>query len=117
MTREQVLQHVKEKYHTEPEYLWMDSPGSAVLRRREHKKWYGLIMDIPQNRVGKQGDEITDVLNVKGDPDDIALLRDMPGFAPAYHMNKKHWLTVILCDIQDEGLVYSLIDRSYELAK
>lgn len=117
MIREQVLQHVKEKYHTEPEYLWMDSPNTAVIRRAGSKKWYGIIMDIPQNKVGKHGDDIIDVLNVKGDPDDVALLKDMAGFAPAYHMNKKHWLTIILGDIQDEGLVYSLIDRSYELAK
>lgn len=117
MTREQIFDHAKEKYHTEPEYLWMDSPNTAVIRRRDSKKWYGIIMDIPQSKVGKSGDNIIDVLNIKGDPDDVALLKDMEGFAPAYHMNKKHWLTVILDDVTDEGLIYSLIDRSYELAK
>ena len=117
MTREQIEKHAKEKFGTQPEHLWLKYPQTEVFRRSGSKKWYGIIMDIPQSKVGLDGDDVIDVLVIKGDPYDIVHLCRMEGFAPAYHMNKKHWFSVILCNASDEGLVYSLIDRSYELAK
>jgi predicted DNA-binding protein (MmcQ/YjbR family) len=37
------------------------------------------------------------------------------GFLPAYHMNKEHWLTVLLDNTVPEKEIYELIDDSYEL--
>ena len=37
-----------------------------------------------------------DVLNLKASPFDVDFFQSQPGFAPAYHMNKTYWISVIL---------------------
>ncbi len=115
MIRDDVLQYCRDQYGTDPEYPWMETPLAAVLRHRDNAKWYGLIMDVTADKVGGRAGETIDILNLKGDPDEIIHIREMPGFAPAYHMNKKHWLTVILPEIIDPEVVFRLIDKSYDL--
>ncbi len=36
--RERITQYIRETYGTEAEYLWADSPGSAVFRHPASKK-------------------------------------------------------------------------------
>lgn len=115
MTREMILAYCREQYGTEAEYLWMDTPDAGVLRHGATKKWYGVLMTVPCDRLGREGTALLDVLDVKGDPDDIVHIRELPGFAPAYHMNKKHWLSILLGEVTDEEMVYRLIDKSYAL--
>ena len=116
MTRQQVLQYVKEEYGTASEHLWLKYPDYEVLRHEDGGKWYGIIMDVPESKLGRSGDKVIDVLVLKGKPDDIVHISDMKGFAPAYHMNKKHWFTVVLSEVE-EGVVCGMIDGSYELTK
>ncbi len=55
-------------------------------------------------------------INLKVDPEEGAELRDMHAFIePAYHMNKRHWITVIVAGGAPNRLIERLIDRSYEL--
>ena len=55
-------------------------------------------------------------VNVKCDPVEALMLRDMyDGVIPGYHMNKKHWNTVIFDGTVPEGEIYRMVDRSYEL--
>ena len=55
-------------------------------------------------------------INLKCDPDDALMLRDIyPSVQPGYHMNKRHWNTVVLDDTLPDDLVYSMIDDSYDL--
>lgn len=54
--------------------------------------------------------------NVKCDPDKAIELRDeYPAVLPGYHMNKKHWNTVILDGSITDRLIKEWIDHSYEL--
>ena len=47
MTREEVLRHVREQYGTQPDNPWGEAlPGAAVLRQRENRKWYALILPV-----------------------------------------------------------------------
>ena len=87
-----------------------------MLRHDGGGKWYGIIMDVPKNRIGLSGDEPIDILVLKGKPDDVVHICDMDGFAPAYHMNKKHWFTVVLDEVE-ENVICGMIDKSYELTK
>jgi len=55
-------------------------------------------------------------VNLKCDPDEALALRDIfPGVIPGYHMNKKHWNTVILDGSVPKGEIERMIDRSYGL--
>lgn len=51
--RGDIFAYVREKFGTEPEYPWTRYPHYAVLRHRQGRKWYGLIMDVPGNRLGR----------------------------------------------------------------
>lgn len=55
-------------------------------------------------------------LNLKCDPDEALALRDIfPSVIPGYHMNKKHWNTVLLDATIPPGEIERMIDRSYGL--
>jgi predicted DNA-binding protein (MmcQ/YjbR family) len=64
---------------------------------------------------------ITDVetfegINLKCDPEKAVQLREQyEAVQPGYHMNKKHWNTVIMDGSISDKLVKELIDHSYEL--
>ena len=61
-------------------------------------------------------DEFPPRVNLKCDPDRALELRDeYDSVIPGYHMNKKHWNTVILDDSLPSDLVRALIDHSYAL--
>ena len=117
ITRKQVLAYVKDKYDVEPDYPWMDAPNCAILRHTHNRKWFGAILDVSENKLGGNGNRIVDVLNVKCDPLLIDSLRNEPGILPAYHMNKRHWLSILLKGDFPKEQVYSLIDLSYTLTK
>ncbi len=115
MTREDIIAYCRDNYGTEPEYPWGDLPDAAVLRHRDNAKWYGVFLSVSADKLGRQTHEKLDLLDIKGDPDEIVHIREMQGFAPAYHMNKKHWLTVILSEVTDPAVVFALLDKSYEM--
>ncbi len=54
--------------------------------------------------------------NVKCDPDKaIELREEYPCVQPGYHMNKKHWNTVLVDGSVPNALVKEWIDHSYDL--
>ncbi len=115
--RDDILKYVENKYGTKPDYPWGGYPDNAVLRHGDNGKWYGLIMTVAKNKLGLAGEGSTEIINLKSHPDLIGLLRQKPGFLPAFHMNKEHWISIILegSVIQEE--IHQLIDCSYELTK
>lgn len=55
-------------------------------------------------------------INVKCNPDDALLLRDMyHSIVPGFHMNKKHWNTIIVDGRLSDDLIKAQIDHSYNL--
>lgn len=61
-------------------------------------------------------DEFPPRVNLKCDPDRALELRDeYESVIPGYHMNKRHWNTVILDGTLPDELVLELIDHSYTL--
>lgn len=116
MNREEIFEYVKEEYNTVPEHLWAKYPLDAVLRH-SNNKWYGIIMNIPKERLGLEGKEEIDILDVKCPPEMIGGFRKEKGFFPAYHMNKEHWITILLDGSVESKKIKQLIDLSYELTK
>lgn len=63
-------------------------------------------------------DAIPTQFNVKCAPDDAIELREQyDAVIPGYHMNKKHWNTVIVDGSLSATLLKSFIDTSYDLVK
>jgi len=56
--------------------------------------------------------------NVKCDPEKALELREeYPCVLPGYHMNKKHWNTIVVDGSVSSRLLKEWIDHSYELVK
>jgi predicted DNA-binding protein (MmcQ/YjbR family) len=61
-------------------------------------------------------DEVPPAANLKCNPDLALELRDRyEQVQPGYHMNKKHWNTLVLDGVVPEREVRRMIDHSYEL--
>lgn len=114
-TRKSILKYALDTYSTNPDYPWSDSPNYAILRHSDNKKWYGAIMDISSDKIGLEGDKIIDMINLKCDPLMIGSLVKDDGIFPAYHMNKNHWITVLLDGSLDMEKVCALLDMSFEI--
>ena len=114
MDRQTVFDYIKKKYHVLQEYPWRKYDSNAVFRHTDNKKWFALVMDVQGNKLGLSGSEYIDVVNLKMDDlffRDIIIKED--GIMPAYHMNKMHWVTVLLNGMVPEKRVLELIDMSF----
>lgn len=111
----QIIEYIKEHYGDELEFLWLDSPNSAIFRHKENKKWYALVVALNACKLGLETDEIINIMNVKAKPDIIDDLVDNASFFRAYHMNKKHWLTIKLDESVNLKTLKKLVDGSYEM--
>ena len=85
----------------------------------EKNKWYALLSDVEYNKLNKNTDITTKVkiLNVKYPTDNILDIIDNQNIFPAYHMNKKHWISIVLDKNIKLETIKELIDISYSLVK
>ena len=85
----------------------------------EKNKWYSLFLDVEYNKLNKNTDITTKVkiLNVKYPVDKILEIIDNKNIFPAYHMNKKHWISIVIDKNIKFGKIKELIDISHSLVK
>ena len=117
ITREEIFKYAKYKFSTIPEYLWQKFPNYAILRHSDNAKWYAVVMNVSKHKIGIDGDEEIDILDIKCDPLMIGSLLEKKGFLPAYHMNKEHWITIILDGSVSKEEIFNLLDLSFDLTK
>ena len=112
--REQLFDHVKKKYKAKPEYLWMRFPDYAIFRHKDNEKWFGLVMNIEKRKLGIDGDDIVDILNVKlPDPRLVGLLIQQPGYFRGYHISKGNWVSILLDGSVPFDDIRRWLDESY----
>ena len=112
--RKEIFEYVKNQYGTIPEYLWSSSPDSAVLRH-QNGKWYAVIMNVEKSKLGLNGDGTVEIIDVKCDPEMTGMIIQTYGFLPGYHMNKQHWITILLDGTVGESKILDFLDMSYDL--
>ena len=85
----------------------------------EKNKWYALFLDVDYSKLNKNTDITTKVkiLNVKYPTDKILEIIDNKNIFPAYHMNKKHWISIVIDKNIKLETIKELIDISYSLVK
>lgn len=117
ITRSAIFEYAKHKYQVEPDYPFDKFRHYAVLRHGDDSKWFCLVMNVTKDKLGLEGSQEVDVIDIKCHPAKVDELKRRPGFRPAYHMNKEHWLTVLLDGSVPKKEVFGLIDESFELTK
>ena len=110
-----IIDYCVEKYSTNPEYLWEKFPNNAIFRRKDNKKWYAAILTVRKDKLGFiESDEI-EVIDLRCN--NIENTVDNKNFFPGYHMNKKHWITIILDGTVTLDIIENMVDKSFELAQ
>lgn len=117
ITTNEVIEFVREKYADEPEYLWEKFPNNAVFRRKDNSKWYAAILTVVGNKLGLDRSEIVEVIDLRAEEDELNTLVDNEKYFRGYHMNKKHWLTIVLDGSVPKEEIFTRIAHSYELAR
>ena len=106
-TREEAVRYgltFPEVYRDEP----FHDPIWTVIRKKKSRKVFLWIFE----REGHIW------LNVKADPEWRDFWREVyPSVIPAYHLNKKHWNSIILDGSVPEEKIQQMIGESYDLVE
>ncbi len=116
MTKQSFLAYCAGTYGTSADYPFDDFLETAVLRHADNRKWYALVMRVSRRKFGITSDEVIDVVNLKLPSEMFGSFSAADGVYPAYHMNKLHWISVLLPDAPDD-VVQFLVNVSFEATK
>ncbi|WP_195216534.1 MmcQ/YjbR family DNA-binding protein [Streptococcus oralis] len=108
-----IMAQVQEKYGNQLEYLWEKSPDTAVLRHEDNQKWYAVLMRIPWDKLDKGREGLVEAVNLKNNQ--VADLLSQKGIYPAFHMNKRYWISLTLDDSLSDDDVLDLLEISWNL--
>ena len=116
MTKQQFLEYCLNTYGTSPDYPFDEDFETAVFRHTDNRKWYAIAMRVSRRKFGFDSDEVVDVVNLKLPTEMFGSFGAADGVYPAYHMNKLHWISVLLPDAP-EDVVQFLVNVSFEATK
>ena len=110
-----ISDYIAETYDGSPDFLWPSIPSYGAFRREGTKKWYAIMGSVPLCKVDPDSDSRreVEVINVKVDSSRIREILAMKGYYPAFHMNKKSWVSIILDDTLSDPEIRQRIDESY----
>ncbi len=116
MTKQQYLMYCQDTYGTAADYPFEEDFETAVLRHADNRKWYAIVMRVSRRKFGFESDEFVDVVNLKLPTEMFGSFGAADGVYPAYHMNKLHWISVLLPDAPEDVLSF-LTNASFEATK
>ena len=116
MTKQEFFEYCLNAYSTSPDYPFDEDFETAVLRHADNRKWYALVMSVSRRKFGFESDDVIDVVNMKLPTEMFGSFGADDGVYPAYHMNKLHWISVLLPDAPDD-IVQFLVNVSFEATK
>ena len=108
-----IMAQVQEKYGNQLEYLWEKSSDTAVLHHEGNQKWYAVLMRISWDKLEKGREGLVEAVNLKHDQ--VVDLLSEKGIYPAFHMNKRYWISVAFDDTLSDEMVLELIEKSWSL--
>ena len=116
MTKQSFLKYCLSAYGTSPDYPFDEDFETAVLRHTDNRKWFAIVMRVSRSKFGFDSDEVIDIVNLKLPTEMFGSFGAADGVYPAYHMNKLHWISVLLPDAPGD-VVQFLVNVSFEATK
>ena len=105
ITKQEVIRACLALPFVDEDYPFMEDDWAA-MRHRENRKVFAFVL----TRQGQIW------VNVKADPMWAEVWRSaFSAVVPAYHMNKRHWVSIILDGTMDDEDILRLIRDSYAL--
>ena len=118
MTKNEILEFIKELPSAAAVTPWEGDFYSTVLKHGDGK-WFGVVLKASPNFLERYGVPLEKcvVLNLKC-PSDLRefLCEKHKGvILPAYHMNKTHWISIVLSSGVPDEDVKLLMRLSYDI--
>lgn len=116
---ERLVDHVATTYGLAPAHPFKRHPEIIGFKVPTVDKLFGIFLPVDYCRLDKTStrtDQVL-VLNLKGQPEHIVERIDNERYFPAYHMNKRHWFSLLLDAQTDWDQLTSLLAESYRLVK
>lgn len=113
--KDRLIELIEKEYGVLPERPWQRDPRSMTFNSPENNKWFALIMPVNLKSLGLDGEGEMWIVNLKASEDFGLISMGMQGIRPAYHMNKRHWITVYLDGSVQMPMIKQLLDMSYQL--
>ena len=111
-----ITNQIYETYGIKPDFPWNDDNG--VFRHLDTRKWFSLIMYVSIDALLKNGDrQMLNIMNVKIDTSKRDELYEIKGIYPAFHMNHKMWVSIVLDETISDDKIMKLIQCSFDLTK
>lgn len=116
---DRMTQAILDNFQVRPDFPWNHSAryqSYGAFRHSSNRKWFALIMNVKRGVLDKDGNSgQVDIINVKIRPEQAEQLHRIPGLYPAYHMNHKTWISVVLDETLPDERILEFIDTSYQL--
>ena len=108
------------RYGVLPDFPFDDGRDrtAGVFRHADSGRWFGLIMRVKKSVLtGESEPDRIDVMNLKAEPAAVTELWKTPAVYPAYHMNRKYWISVALDERLTDDAVTALVAESFRLTE
>ena len=106
MTKQDFINYCVSAYGTVPDFPFEDDFETAVLRHTDNRKWYAIVMKVSRRKFGFDSDDVIDMVNLKLPTEMFGSFGRADGVYPAYHMNKLHWISVLLPDALEDVIKF-----------
>lgn len=111
-----LIEYVRERYGDVLEFLWENTPDCAIWRRKDNRKWYAVILTVKYIKLGIEREGTVEIIDMRMDPAELENAVDGVTHFRGYHMNKKHWVTMLLDGSAPYGELLRRLNESYALA-
>ena len=116
MTKQAFFSLCLSSFGVSPDYPFEEDFETAVLRHGENRKWFAVVMKVPGRKFGFDREEKMDIVNLKLPLSMSGSFGAADGVYPAYHMNKLHWISVLL-SVAPDDLIAFLAGVSYDVTR
>ena len=113
-----IIQYIGETRQDRLEFLWEKFPDNAIFRRRDNAKWYAALLTVSRRKlIPDAHDEVVEIVDLRLAPEKVAATVDGKRYFPGWHMNKRHWISIILDGSVAWEEIRLRIEESYLLAE
>jgi len=106
---------IENNFAVRPDFPWPEDLSDYSVYRCSNNKWFALVMRIKYKNLGFTSEEPVWAVNLKAEK--VESLADGKSIFPAYHMNKKYWITVLLTAVTDFEKLCKLTEKSFNLVR
>lgn len=112
----EIIDYIENNLKERLEFLFKTAPNIAISRRSDNKKWYIIIFNMKLSTLDKKSSEFVDFIDIRAGKKEVESLVDDKTIFRAYHMNKRHWISIPLNYSLSTKKLIEFINTSYFLA-